>query len=1050
MMLTARVRSAGAERGSIMWALLVSMILMVLGTIFTASVIMTVHRSKASTDAMMLTQYTDTAVADAVAKLNANTPVAARMVDSVPHCEKVASRSMCYRYWAMPVPGSALDPVRYDLVARVWVDNGTMTEPAGGLLVRSSKLPLEVITYQTAGGQGPSVTGGYVAYNPTPSGLFANAIHSFTSSTLEGPDLSVKSYNSQTGDTGTGNGTVSSSGWLSFGTATQADRTVLYGGASSAGDHTSRCTGEACVESGTRVVQATYAAPTDASVAWMRDPSARTQACATTISGDYVTSEHAGQLPIGVTCIDGSLIVDATTTVNAASPITTLYVNGTVQILSSLNAPGTGTLASPATLVIYSTGASVSFSPPDGTGVSAMIYAPLAVCGTDPANASHITFFGSLVCGTISIAGHWEQLYDDAATAEFTDPVVGSAKTFAPGVPSTVGFNDFLVPSGWVANTCAVPSPSGAAGYWKLDGAAGFFAQDSSGSGLAAGWKDTTAAGRADGVCDKAAVVKAGGAVIGGVSKTAINGLSLEYWANSMVGNSVTMAGVRIDQDSLRHVTVTVGSSAVRIPFSVENYPNWHLYTVTVSPAGVVSLYVDGALKGTGSSGTATSATSGPLTIGNGSAGAIDEVVYYDKPLDALTIASRFDGWNTTLAAMGAPLTTSSAGVPFSVPGTVTDGGSGPSILKVNWTKPTGDFPTADPTTSYRVETGDAAGGPFSTLGTALATATAYWQSSPPVGAHYYRVCAIYNGDTKCSTAVKIITLDVPAAPVLTLGAVTTTTAVFNWTAPQYAATYQSQYSFDGGAWVLLDEGTNLSRTHGPTTQGSTIAVQVRAINAAGTGPWSSTVTATLRVDIPTATGWITGEGNTLAGDWSLHSRLTGVYCPAGTTVQSQLQDQPTNAGATWNPWGAWGWTDAAANGWTRDHASWIGSYDVGANQLINIKCVNPLTNAESAVFGPHGPLGLWHVVPGPWGSWAGIVAYRTAGWGAACGSQLTPIFQWQVVAAFNTGVQGWTFATTWANTGQGWGSGTVYMSSRCQSPGGHISPAVQSASGGF
>jgi hypothetical protein len=1055
----ARLRGTDPEAGSIMWGLMVSLALLVLGTLFTTSVITTVQRSKAATDAAMLVQYTDVSVAKAIAALNANdAAVAHTFADSTVTCEKVAARSMCYRYWALPVPGNAVDPVRYDLLTRAWIDmDGDSLEPDGGLLVRSQKMPLEVITYQTSAGNAPTVADGVISYQATPSGLFGGAIASFGTATLEGAGLSVRAYNSATSQTGTGAGVVSSAGWVAYGAQTQADSTVLYGGAGVIGDHTSRCTGEACAESKTRVIQATYGPPTVSSTDWMRTVGAAS--CTTKVDGDWVTSEHGGQLPMGTSCINGSLVVDVATTVNAASPLTTVYVYGTIQVAANLNAPLTGQLASPASLVLYSTGGSVTFAAPDNSAVSAMLYAPLATCGNNPGTTSHMTYFGSLVCGTVSLAGKWEQLYDEAAIASYVDPVIAAVdpvsgkhmggKTFAPGVASAVAYGTFLAPVGWdpSLNTCGLASPATATGYWRLDEGSGILARDSAGGGLAGGWRSTAAAARTPGVCGNAALLSAGGAVIGSTSKSSANGLSLEYWGRSIVGTSVSMAGVKVTHDDIRHVSVTVGTAAaVRLAFSVENYDQWHLFTVSVSPTGTVTLFVDGLAKATGTSAAIPSSTSGLLTVGDGAAtGAIDEVVYYgDAPLTPTDVATR---WSTLIAIMGTHFTTHPAGVAFSAPSAVVDGGSGPTLLKVNWTKPTGDFPTGDATVSYYLEVANAAAGPWGPLtpGTAPGTALTYSQANPAPGTHYYRVCAKYNGDVKCSTGVSIVTLSIPVAPSVWVTGVTTTTSAYQWGAVPYAATYESVYRTNGGAWSgVIGEGTNVSRTHGPTTEGTRIDIMVRAVNAAGTGPWSAVASALLQLSTPSATGWITGDGNPAGGDWTLHSRLSGVYCPAGSSVQSAYADQVTTWGGAWNAYSGWGWTDS--NGYTRDHSSNIESYDVGARQLILIKCVNPASGAESAVTGPHGPIEIWHGVPGPWGAWVGITAYRTAGWGAGCAAQLTPAYRAQMVGAFNSGLIGPTFGTSYYYGGA-WGSGTAYMTVWCEAPGGRKSGEVNTSS---
>ncbi len=883
MTLSTRLRGAtgpGAlERGSIAWALLVSLMLVALSSIFAASVITTVHRSRASTDTMMLTQYTDAAVADAISTLNAGDNVPATRADAAAKCEKVAARNMCFRYWAMPVPGNAADPVRYDLVTHVWVDKGAMTEPAGGLHVRAEKLPLEVITYQTGTGLGPVLADGYVAYHPTPSGLFANAIHSFASTTLTGPSLKVRSYNSQTGESGTKNATVSSSGWLSFGYDTQADRTVLFGGASAAGDHTSRCTGEACVESGTRVITATYADPTEASVAWMR--TASTTACSTTTTGDYVTSAHGGKLPAGTTCIDGSLIVDTAT--STTSPLTTVYVNGVVEVQDSLNAPASGTLAAPGSLVIYSTGAAVSVTAPDESAVSAMVYAPLAACGTNPASDAHVSFFGSLVCGTVSLGGGWDQMYDEAAIADYVDPVPGSAKTFSPGIPSTIGADQFTVPSGWTAAVCPIPAPAGASGYLKLDEAVGGLARDSATGSMSAGWVNKASTGRTPGICDTAAFTKTGGAVYGSNSSTATYGMSIEYWGKDLASTTaVRVAGVKVAQDDLRHVTVTVGSAAVRIPFSVENPAAWHLFTVTVSAAGQVTLYVDGAAKGTAASGVAPSTLSGDLTLGDGpGTGAMDEVVYYAAtadvpPLTAAQVADRWTFW-TSPAPPGATVSTALAGVPFGAPGPLTNDASTAELLSVKWTKvTTGDFPTADPTVGYRVEYAATAAGPWTALATVPGTASTYTQTGPWHGLRSYRVCALYNGDAKCSTSSTVLTTQIAAAPTVTTDSTAGTTAVFSWTAPTYATGYDLQWRRNGGAWTLIAKGTSRTQTVGPTTAGSKIEVQVRSVNDAGSGAWSAIAVGQLSLPTPTAVTVDNIRGRSVTFDWDDVDGATG------------------------------------------------------------------------------------------------------------------------------------------------------------------------------
>lgn len=1038
------LRGRDRETGSITWALLVSMAVIVLGSIFTVSVITTVQRSKAAADATILTQYTDTATADAIARLNAGQTLPRTLQESIDGgdqtCEKVSNRTLCWRYWAMPVPGSAVDPVRYDLISRVWLDqDGDELEPADGLNVRSTKLPLEVITYQTGAGLAPSLQDGYVSYNATPAGLFANAIYSFTSTNLEGPNLKVRSYNSVTGDTGTGGAMVSSAGWITYGKSTQADSTVLFGGAAPGGDRSSRCTGEACEESNVRVVDATYSTPTVASTNWMRTVGAAT--CDTTFEGDWIVSERSFKLPAGETCINGSLIVDGTAT--TTTPLTTVFVNGLVVVNGSLNAPSTGLLAEPASLVIYSTGDVVSFTPPANSVVNAMIYAPLATCGTNPANSSQITYFGSLVCDVVSLGGSWDHLYDEAATASYQDPVPGAKKTYSPGVSTTVDFDDFQVPSDWTANSCVYAPPAGATGYWKLDEPAGLLARDSAGQVGAAGWSGKGP--RVDGVCGTGTATGTGGAsIIGSQPVTSTFGMTVEYWAKDLVGTAVQLGGVTISHDASRHVTVTMGATSFKFPFTIQNDDKWHLFTVSINTSGSATLYIDGVAKKTVATAIAPASLSSPVSIAQGTQGAVDEVVYYPSVVTATDIANRFTWWTSPLK-ISASAQLTPAGTPFSAVGGFANNGSGPTALKVRWTAPTGTFPIADPLTSYRVERGDAVGGPFTSIGTAVGTATTFDLANPAPGQKWYRVCAVYNGDSVCNTAIAIVTLDVPTAPVVSVGTITTTTAAFSWTTPTYTASFESQYRLNGGTWtgaagaadpaVITHALATPNITHGPTTQGTRIEIRVRAVNVAGTGPWSAVAVANLGIQTPAANGWETTSSYPY-----LSARLVnsgGAMCPAGTVVQAKMRDQVTSWGPTWNGYGAYASGVAGAN-----YGPWmtsvIGSYDVGANQLQTLRCYNPTSGNAGPEWGEHGPIGLWHPIPAPWGTWIQVGnPWRTAVWGTNCAPGTAASYQWQVIAGFgNTGVQGWTFGTSWANSAQAWGSGSAYVTARCEASG--------------
>lgn len=86
-----------------------------------------------------------------------------------------------------------------------------------------------------------------------------------------------------------------------------------------------------------------------------------------------------------------------------------------------------------------------------------------------------------------------------------------------------------------------------------------------------------------------------------------------------------------------------------------------------------------------------------------------------------------------------------------------------------------------------------------------------------------------------------------------------------------------------------------------------------------------------------------------------------------------------------------------------------------------------------------------------PTSGWAGVISYRTAGWGASCTAGNYPLYYWYIN---NTLGQTWasggyTQATSWDGTAYSWGNGTVNMQAYCNSYWG-TSAVKTGARGGF
>ncbi|GEL47159.1 hypothetical protein CHO01_22750 [Cellulomonas hominis] len=840
------------QRGAMQWTIIVVVLLASLGAAVVTTAMGHLNRTEATNDLIALTQRTDVAVADAVAQLSAGNALPATRATATTACDTVGNRPLCSAYWALPRPGNAADPTRYDLITNAWIDKDhDQLPPTDANGVRAVRVPLEAVTYQTRDGLGPKSAAGKIVYTPTPPGAFGNALFGYTSTQLSGPEVSVTSYNSTSGDLGTAGGVVASGGFVSYGTGTAADATILYGSAGAGGVTTTRCTGDTCDESDVSVMTHSYAAASEASVAWMANPS-----CTRTVEGNWVASEQNARIDTPILCINGSLTVDVATRVTI--PSAAVYVRGNIDLAASLNAPALNSLANPAKLFVYSAGLAVSITPTEtanpGTSIAAMVYAPRAACSTDPANrkaagsyAGQVTWYGSLACDTISIGGSWRHFYDDAGTVNYTDPVPGAAKAWTTGTYDVIDTGDkWDIPVGWESGTCVLPAPVDAMAYWRLNEPTGLVARDSAGTSDLS-WTTT---GRVDGLCGKAAGFRSGGAAKSDqVLRSATAGVTLEWFArgpsSAASGAAVQAAGVRAVIDTTGHVVVTSGGTTAKVPFTVQNRAKSHLYQVTVANDGTITLYVDALRKGTAKAGSPTAGSS--TLLADGTAGTLHDVVVYGRVLTEAEVADRWASWNENVA-----FEITNPGTPITPATNLRDNGTTGKNLRLAWNAFGGTLPPAgEGTADLLVQWATTKTGAFSTLTTQAVTTTSVSTTAPARGGNWYRVCAAYNGDTFCTDAIQVTTIDTPAVPVVFASNITGDSATFSWTAPQDAATYEYQYRVDGGAWsATTSNGAALTRTL--TVSGAKIEFQARSVNSVGSSAWSATAIANLIPGTPT------------------------------------------------------------------------------------------------------------------------------------------------------------------------------------------------------
>lgn len=223
-------------------------------------------------------------------------------------------------------------------------------------------------------------------------------------------DNGADSYNSGTGETGTGIGSVGSNGAVTMNGNAFADQILLYGDAT--------CTGNGC-DSGQLIGEDTRfdIEAVEADIA---------QTIVDTCGGslETYTASTYGPLVAGQTYCFSSMNVDEDVVLQDSSDGTAPSLDNPVTILlegnfdmandTSLNCPscdGTGNSTPAATaLQIYGTG--TEFRIGNHSELAAAIAMPSAACQGSPSNAQ-AEIYGAMICDDLSNQGGWNFHYDE-------------------------------------------------------------------------------------------------------------------------------------------------------------------------------------------------------------------------------------------------------------------------------------------------------------------------------------------------------------------------------------------------------------------------------------------------------------------------------------------------------------------------------------------------------------------------------------------------------------------------------------------------------------
>ena len=201
---------------------------------------------------------------------------------------------------------------------------------------------------------------------------------------------------------------------------------------------------------------------------------------------------------------------------------------------------------------------------------------------------------------------------------------------------------------------------------------------------------------------------------------------------------------------------------------------------------------------------------------------------------------------------------------------------SSSTAIQLTWTRPTG---LSSPVTRYQLQVADGSSGPWTDVPDRLGPSALSYTYSPHAltggTRKYFRIRALTDADASdWSRVAQATTLraSVPGAPrSVSAHAQGTDSVVVSWNAPSSdggspITRYEVHWRRSGGDWQLLgytmDGYTytlrhNVAEDFDPDSQnrfdGQTYHYRVRARNSSGDGPWSSTVSATTRTDVPDA-----------------------------------------------------------------------------------------------------------------------------------------------------------------------------------------------------
>ena len=244
----------------------------------------------------------------------------------------------------------------------------------------------------------------------------------------------------------------------------------------------------------------------------------------------------------------------------------------------------------------------------------------------------------------------------------------------------------------------------------------------------------------------------------------------------------------------------------------------------------------------------------------------------------------------------------SPAYIPFTSPSAPLSltGERGDTQVDLTWLAPASD--NGRDISDYVVQFSSNNGSTWTTFSDGVSTTTSATVTGLTNGTSYlFRVAAVNLAGTGTYSANSsaLIPATVPNAPTALTATFGSTSVALAWTAPSTGGTaitdYVVQYSTDNSTWTTFSDtvSTTASVTVTGLTNYSTYYFRVAAINAVGTGAYSSSVTSVPGITPGNATPTVASTGSTQIGlSWTIH--------PTGASSVTDWLVQYSTNNSTW------------------------------------------------------------------------------------------------------------------------------------------------------